>query len=240
MSPNTMRSCLRSVCSQRIFVQITKSREAYETQQVAFLYRPSSNTYRRSRPQSVGGGWKDGRDRSNSSGKVKDNNFPSPLQYQPLDTKPSSPGRGEGVNCNGRGRRAYFDHPGPPFIPPPPFSRRVDRGMMTAVVVDGGNRGSTRMGKPRTRVRPSSANARVSGRPAAGQGVGGGKVGSCSTVLRKVHIARQVADSGPGIKDDTMATARGNSGKVGPYRALEHVLDVHAFQVIHSAWAMYW
>lgn len=181
---------------------MTKSREAYETQQVAFLHRPSARSSRRARPQSAGGGW-NGREHTGSNGCVKEDGIATP-----------APGRSSvpGVGGIGRGGKASFDHPGgPPSVPPPPFSRRVDGGVGSATTTNASG-APIRLGKHRTRVRPSSANARVYGRPGAGHGVGGGGGGYASSsagISRRVHLPPQ-GEYGEGSK----IAMKGDRGQV--------------------------
>ena len=197
--------------------QTTKSREAYEAQQLAFLHRPvSSSAPRRSRPQSAGSaGWSSGRDRGGSSKSgAKENGFPNPPSCPPPVYHRSSSRSVAGGG--GRGRGASLDTS---TEATPPSSA-------TAANSSGGG---VRLGKPRTRVRPSSANARVYGRPGAGQGVGGGGGGApppgsgAASVARRVHVPRHT--EGYGIGSPT-----GNDGqeKAGDSRRQVSVVESNA------------
>lgn len=97
---------------------------------------------------------------------------------------------GGGAGGTGRDWPAPVDHcRGPPFVPPPPFSRKVDGMMPTAAVSGAGMRreGGIRPGISRARVRPSSASARVHGRGSDG-GQAGGKTGG--GIPRRLHVPR--------------------------------------------------
>lgn len=183
-------------------LQTTRSREAYEAQQPAFVHRSfSSGVSRRSRPQSAGaaGGWDGRRDRRGSrgggggGGVSKEGGFPSPPSYPPpAYYRSCSPGIGGG----GRGTAARLAHV------PPSLGCRFD-GISdvasVAAAAASGDQTDVRLGKPRTRVRPSSANARVYGRSGIGQGVGlageGGWSGA-GGIPRRVHVPRQKATTG--------------------------------------------
>lgn len=194
-------------------LQTTKSREAYEAQQLTFLQRPfSSSAPHRSRPQSAGSaGWSGGRDRGGSSKSgAKENGFPNPPSCPPpvYHRSSSRPVGGGG----GRGKGASFD------LPPPAFGRGSDTttaaiAAAAASATASASGGGTRLGKTRTRVRPSSANARVYGRPGAGKGVGGSGGGGqppasgAASVPRKVHIPRHTTGYGAG-------TPAGDGGNV--------------------------
>ncbi|CAM9655573.1 unnamed protein product, partial [Sphacelaria rigidula] len=170
--------------------QITKSREAYESQQTAYLHRasPTAASSRRSCPQSAGPSRASSNDKEYTTGSVK---------YAARVPRSASPGGKVGAAVDGdAGDMGGIDkgmdramprngdqHRGPPFIPPPPFSRRVDGATgMTPTMTSGVRRVGGRPGRARTRVRPSSAGARVYGKPGTGRGVGGepcdGDVGS--------------------------------------------------------------
>ena len=99
-----------------------------------------------------------------------------------------------------RRKRASFDHQvGQPFNPPPSFARRID-----------GDRESTgnkigpgivgRLVKSRTRVRPSSANARVDGKPGAGFGKREIEEGTGSVIPRKMPVPSQAVAILRGVK----------------------------------------
>ncbi|CAM9403257.1 unnamed protein product [Ectocarpus sp. 12 AP-2014] len=144
------------------YQQTTKSREAYEAQQLAFLHRPfTASASRRSRPKSAGAGsWNGSRDLpAGGGGGTKESSFPSPPAYPPPAYYPAA-----GTGGHGHGGGAPRGHS------PPAFGRRVSNGSGSSA--NGGDLRGARPGKPRTRVRPSSANARVYGTPGAGQGVG--------------------------------------------------------------------
>eukprot|EP00903_Cladosiphon_okamuranus_P012027 g11292.t1 len=189
------------------YQQTTKSREAYEAQQLAFLHRPiSSSAPRRSRPQSAGSaGWSGSRERGGSSKSVA--GFPNPPSCPPPLYHRSSSRPVGGGGAPGRG--ASLDTATPPA---------------PSLAATNANGGGVRLGKPRTRVRPSSANARVYGRPGAGQGVGGDGGGgpppgsAAASVPRRVHVPRQSAGYG-------IDTTTGDDGKVqagdsrGQYRS---------------------
>lgn len=196
--------------------QTTKSREAYEAQQLAFLHRPFSNSApRRSRPQSAGSaGWSGSRDRGSSSKSgAKESGFPNPPSCPPPAYHRSSSRSISGGE--GRGRGASLDAPPPPFGRGRATTTAAAPAVAAAAAATTTNTsgGGARPGKPRTRVRPSSANARVYGRPGAGQGVGGGGGGGqppgsgAASVPRKVHVPRHTAGYGAG-------TPTGNDGKV--------------------------
>lgn len=207
-------SMILSQLQKTTYTQITKSREAYETQQTAFLHRQSpTTTTSRARPQSAGGNWNgSSRERSGDRAARANGISSSPPPRPPHVSRAASPG---GVNDAGRGGRASFgrasfDHPGSqPFIPPPAFSRLV-----TSAASGGGGGGGSRLGKPRTRVRPNSANARAYGRPGAGHGVGGSQTGSSETMEapRRVHVPRQGVGCGSaGTGDGGKAAANEGS-----------------------------
>ncbi len=204
MSTCTLKS-LSSLSSSFYRPKTTKSREAYEAQQLAFLHRPfsGSSAPRRPRPQSAGAsGWGRSRDRGGSNNsQAKENGYPRQPPYPPPEYhRPSIPGVSDGGE---RGRESSSD------AGPPPCGRESDNASAR-------HGAGTRLGKPRTRVRPSSANARVNGRPGAGQGVGGVTggggggypVGSgVGGVPRRVHVPRYAAGYG-------MSSASGEGGKV--------------------------
>lgn len=199
-----------------LLLQTTKSREAYEAQQLAFLHRPfSSSAPRRSRPQSAGSaGWSGSRDRAGSSKSgAKENGFPNPPSCPPpVYHRSSSPSVSGG---GGRTRGASLDTA---TAAAPALSA-------TSTSASGGG---VRLGKPRTRVRPSSANARVDGRPGAGQGVGGGGEGAppagsaAASVPRRVHVPRHTAGYGIGTPpgDDGKVKAGDSRGQVSVVECL--------------------
>lgn len=208
------------------YVQTTKSREAYEAQQLAFLHRPfASSASRRSRPlsASAAGSWNGSRDRPGSG--AKDNGFPNPPPYPPpVYHRSSSPGIVGGGG--GRGKGASFDH----LNPPPPFVRDSENSTPAAIAAAAAaapNGTGTRLGKPRTRVRPSSANARVYGTPGAGQGVGGGRGGGggssddgggrsgsgADAVPRRVHVPL----SATGYGDDGKVMSTNSNGQASVF-----------------------
>lgn len=203
-------SMILSQLQKTTYTQITKSREAYETQQTAFLHRQSpTTTTSRVRPQSAGGNWNgSSRERSGDRAARANGFSSSPPPRPPPVSRAASPG---GAHDAGRGGRASFDHPGnQPFIPPPAFSRLVT----SAAGGGSGGGGVSRLGKPRTRVRPNSANARAYGRPGAGHGVGGSQAGSPGMMEapRREHVPRQGVGCGSaGTGDGGKAAANGGS-----------------------------
>lgn len=211
-------------------MKTTKSREAYEAQQLAFLHRPFSGTGpRRPRPQSAGAaaGWGVSRDRagsSGSSGRTKENGRPGPPPYPPPEYhRPSIPGVSGGGEQRGRGAAS------PDLVPP-----LCGRGGGTA---QGRNAAVAGLGKPRTRVRPSSANARVNGRPGGGQGIGGvagGRGGGSQQISsgvggipRRVHVPRHAAGYGIG-------SASGDGGKVSHGQV--HIVNSVSCGLRQQAW----
>ncbi|CAM9172618.1 unnamed protein product [Ectocarpus sp. 12 AP-2014] len=200
------------------YQQTTKSREAYEAQQLAFLHRPfTASASRRPRPKSAGAGsWDGSRDLPRvGGGGTKESSFPSPPAYPPPAYSPAP-----GTGGSGHGSGAPRGHP------PPPFGRRVSRGSGSSA--NGGDARSARPGKPRTRVRPSSANARVYGTPGAGQGVGvgaggGGGIGHTSSgtggIPRGEYVPRYA--TGYGVcaagSDSSKAASGGSQGQASAF-----------------------
>lgn len=210
-------------------LQTTKSREAYESQQTVYLHRPSSTVPRRPRPQSAGAAGAAFGNHAARTGVVdRDNVFVGSTKYSPSVPRSSSPARGGtggGGSGGSNGRRdrsqAPFDRTrGPPFVPPPPYSRRVDGGGVAmpaaAATGVGGDTSSDRPGRYRTRVRPSSADARAyGGKPGAGRGVGGtdgGKQGTSTDLPRRVHVPRRES---PG---DVFVSEHGGASNAGSAR----------------------
>lgn len=212
--------CVKA-CSPRTTVdlQTTKSREAYEAQQLAFLHRPfTASASRRTRPQSAGAGsWNGSRDRpGGGGGGTKESGFPSPPCYPPPVYYPAP-----GTGGSGRGGGVPRGHP------PPAFGRRVSRGSGSSA--NGGDPRGARPGKSRTRVRPSSANARVYGTPGAGQGVGVGAGGEGGTgnnssgtggIPRGEYVPRYAAGYGlcPAGRDSSKAASGESQGQASAFR----------------------
>lgn len=105
---------------------MTKSREAYKSQKTAYLYRPSPTASRRSRPQSAG----PSRGTNDNVDSTKHLAATALAAGERGGNGGGSGGVGGSTGENsgtGRGRPGHIDHlRWPPFVPPPPFSRRVD------------------------------------------------------------------------------------------------------------------
>lgn len=161
--------------------QMTKSREAYESQRMVYSHRTSTTTTLRPRPQSAGGSSRQSQVpcAGASCGVVVDSNklCRSAAAYSLVSHRGGSCGSPRNGSSSRSGRQGQSkDSRGPPNHGQPPLDSHreleVRAPIMAVAFGPGEMRANVRPGKPRTRVRPSSASARAGGRPGAGRGAG--------------------------------------------------------------------
>lgn len=201
-------------------LQMTKSREAYESQHTVRQHQSILVATRQSRSQSAGVGnsgeisnqARRGLDRDTGDSSSKNSSIPVArfLPYKRASSSANSP------NGTRQGKTQELDSfVNPPFAPPPPHSRRVDaKGSLIVPPGLGIASSYSRSGRSRTRVRPSSANARTCGKPGAGRGVGVDPKGATTNVKTEIQTTWQRVEKGVARYDVETPVPTGNRRQV--------------------------